>query len=92
MLEGGLQKLRHPHEKIIRIELIAIGLSFFIGLIALIQASIFFLIIAFYFIVISLVCDAFSHSYTSNRQLQSIKQAIRASILFILATGLIFLL
>ena len=84
--------MRHPYDKIIRLELIALGLSIVTGLIALIQASILFIILCFYFSVLSLACDAFSHLYTSNRRVQSIKQAIRAVILLIASTALIFFL
>lgn len=84
--------MRHPYEKIIRIELIALGISILTVIIALIQASVLFIILAIYFIIVSLACDAFAHSFTTNRQLQSLKQAIRAGILFLLATALIFFL
>ena len=84
--------MRHPYDKIMRLELLALGLSIVTGVIALIQASILFIILCFYFCVLSLACDAFSHLYTSHRQLQSLKQAIRAAILFIVSTALIFFL
>ena len=84
--------MRHPYEKIMRLELIAIGLSILTGIIALFQASVLFILLAIYLIIISLACDAFTHNFTTYRQLQSLKQAIRAGILFLLATALIFLL
>ncbi|GEM_PF-6676857 len=86
--------MRHSYEKIIQLELIALGLSILIGIIALIQASVLFITLAIYLIIVSLACDAFIHNFTAlaaNRQLQSLKQAIRAGILFLLATALIFL-
>lgn len=88
---GGVQ-LRHPYEKIMQLELLTLGASVLIGLIALIQASVFFIILSFYFIVLSLACDVFSHNYTSHRQQQGLKQAVRAGMLFFLTTVLIFLL
>lgn len=84
--------MKHPYEKIMRIELFSLGLSIFIGLIALIQSSILFILVSFYLAAISLACDAFNHNYTSHRRMQGLKQAIRAALLFLLATALIFLL
>ena len=84
--------MRHPYDKIMRLEMIALGLSIVTGILALIQASLLFIILCFYFSVLSLACDAFSHLYTSHRQVQGLKQAIRAAILFIVSTALIFIL
>lgn len=83
--------MRHTYEKIIQLEMLTLGLSLLIGLIALIQASFLFIILGFYFSTISLICDVLSHRYTSYQKIQGMKQAIRAGVLFFLTTVLIFI-
>ena len=83
--------MRHRYEKIVRVELITLGISPIVGLIALIQASFLLIILAILFISISLVCDALTHRYTSHQKVQEPKQIFRASVLLFLIIGLIFI-
>lgn len=85
--------MRHPYEKILRLELFTLGLSILTGFIALFQASVFLIVISFYLLAISLACDAFIHLYFHmyQREMQGMKQIIRGAVLFLLSTVLIFI-
>jgi hypothetical protein len=82
--------MRQTYEKVMQLELISLGLSIILGFIALLQGSVLVILISFYFLAVSLLCDAYSHQYTTHRQLQGGKQIARACILVILSTALIF--
>jgi len=73
-----------------QLELIMLGLSILLGFVAFLQSSIYLFLFAFYLLAISLACDAYGHQYTTRRELQGGKQLVRAVLLFILTTGLIF--
>ena len=83
--------MRNPYEKFIRIELISLVIVILISLIALIQGLFILVFFCFYLISLSLVCDALLHLYFRNSQ-QAGKQILRAVMLFILATYLLFAL
>lgn len=86
----GVKPVKQTYEKIMQLELLSLGLSIILGFIALFQASIYFIFISFYLLAISLACDAYSHQYTTHRQLQGKKQLARAVVLILLATSLLF--
>lgn len=83
--------MRHPYEKFARIELISLVIVILFGLIALIQGFLVLIFLCLYLISLSLVCDALLNLYLRNPH-QAGKQIIRAAMLFIFATYLIFLL
>lgn len=83
--------MKQTYEKVIQIELLTLGLSVVLGFIALFQSSILLVIFSFYLLSISLICDAYSHQYTSARMLQGKKQLIRAVVILLLASALYFL-
>ncbi|RDW22306.1 hypothetical protein CWR48_00945 [Oceanobacillus arenosus] len=83
--------MRHPYEKFARIELISLVIVILFGLIALIQGFLILIFFSLYLIALSLVCDALLHLYFRNSQ-QAGKQILRAVMLFIFATYLLFAL
>ncbi|MCF3942780.1 hypothetical protein [Oceanobacillus alkalisoli] len=83
--------MKQTYEKVIQLELLTLGLSVVLGFIALFQSSIFLVIFSFYLLGISLICDAYSHQYTSSRMLQGKKQLIRAAVILLLASALFLL-
>jgi hypothetical protein len=83
--------MRHPYEKFIRGELVAIVLAVIFGLIALIQGVFFLIIIGLYLVAASLVCDGLIAIYMRN-QVHGIKQLLRSVLLFLFATFLLLLL
>ncbi|GGA63849.1 hypothetical protein [Ornithinibacillus halotolerans] len=83
--------MRHPYEKFIRGELVAIGLALLFGLIALIQGIFILIIIGLYLVSASLAFDGLIGMNMRN-QVHGIKQLLRAGLLFIFATFLLFFL
>jgi len=83
--------MRHPYEKYIRLELITIILVFLLGIFAVIQSYIIFLFLGLYLLVVSLIFTALIEFYTYHTH-NAIKHALRALLLFIFTTYLIFLL
>lgn len=82
--------MKQPYEKVMQIELLTLGLAIILGFVALLQSSIYFMLLSFYLLAVSLVCDAYSHQYTTQRQWQGGKQVVRAVVLFFLATAVFF--
>jgi uncharacterized membrane protein len=82
--------MRHPYEKYIRLELITIILVFVLGLFALIQSYILFIFLGLYLLVVSLILTALIEFHTYNTH-EAIKHALRAILLFVFTTFLIFL-
>ncbi|WP_042221368.1 hypothetical protein [Oceanobacillus manasiensis] len=81
--------MRHPLEKVIRIELLSLALALVIGLISIIQGNLFLIIGSIYFIVISFCCTAILEWQTHQTE-QGAKHALRAFLLFLIATYLLF--
>ncbi|MCM3741693.1 hypothetical protein M3210_15675 [Oceanobacillus luteolus] len=82
--------MRHTYERILQLELITLGLSIVLGFISLFNGSLFFLFFSLYMLALSLACDAYSHQFTTYRNMQGIKQLVRAALIVILTTIFIF--
>jgi hypothetical protein len=83
--------MRHPYEKYIRLELITVIFVLVIGIFAIIQSYILFIFLGLYLLVISLILTALIEFHT-YRTHAAIKHALRAVLLFVFTTYLIFLL
>jgi hypothetical protein len=83
--------MRHPYEKFIRGELVAIGLALLFGLIALIQGIFLLIILCLYCIAASLAFDGLIGMNMRN-QTHGVKQLLRALLLFLFATFLLIFL
>ncbi|WP_096272812.1 hypothetical protein [Paucisalibacillus globulus] len=83
--------MRHPYEKFIRGELVAIGLALLFGLIALIQGIFLLIILCLYCIAVSLAFDGLIGMNMRN-QTHGVKQLVRALLLFLFATFLLIFL
>ncbi|GAB3048151.1 hypothetical protein [Virgibacillus ainsalahensis] len=81
--------MRHPYEKFMRIELIAIACVVLFGVIALIQGFLIFILLCFYLLALSIFCDAMILLYLHNPP-QAGKQFLRAVMVFIFTTYLFF--
>lgn len=81
--------MRHPYEKVIRIELISMISAVLIGIIALIKGYIIFIFICFFLITLSLFAEAIILWFTYQK-VQSGKQLIRAFMILILAVYIAF--
>lgn len=81
--------MRHPYEKFIRIELIAILIAILIGVIVLIKGYLILVFVCLYLLVLSLLAEAMI-AWSTHQKFQSGKQLVRAAIIFILATYMIF--
>lgn len=83
--------MRHPYEKFIRGELVAIGLAIFFGLIALIQGVFLLIVLCIYLIAASLVFDGLI-ALNSYNPTQGVKQLARSVLLILFATFLLLFL
>ncbi|GIO26805.1 hypothetical protein [Ornithinibacillus bavariensis] len=83
--------MRHPYEKFIRGELVAIGLAVFFGLIALIQGVFLLIILGLFLVAASLICDGLIALYMQN-QIHGVKQLLRSILLILFVTILLILL
>ncbi|CEI80703.1 hypothetical protein [Oceanobacillus oncorhynchi] len=81
--------MRHPLEKFIRMEMLAIIGGLFAGIFAWITGWMFFLFLACYLFVFSMLSNVFILLYT-HRASDAMKQVIRAFLLFIFLTSLFF--
>ncbi|WP_077602311.1 hypothetical protein [Oceanobacillus sojae] len=81
--------MRHPLEKFIRIEAIAIVGGLFIGILAWITGWMLLLFFACYLFVLSMLADALILLHT-RRSSDAVKQVIRAVLLFLFITSLYF--
>lgn len=79
--------MRHPYEKIIRIELFSIGFAVLFGIFAFIQGYTILMFVCFYLISISLVAEAMVAWLTYHKE-QAIKSIIRAILIFMMSTYL----
>jgi|GEM_PF-1816454 len=78
----------HQREKFNKLTIIFLGLAIIIGLIGMIKSFQFFILIALVFIGGSLITEAF-YFFISLRQIDSLKQIIRAILIIILAVYLL---
>ncbi|WP_047983830.1 hypothetical protein [Ornithinibacillus californiensis] len=83
--------MRHPYEKFIRGELVAIGLALVFGLIALIQGVFLLIILCLYLVAASLIFDGLIAMNMRN-QAHGAKQILRSVLLILLATFLLIFL
>ncbi|MBC5635588.1 MULTISPECIES: hypothetical protein [Ornithinibacillus] len=83
--------MRHPYNKFIQGELVAIGLAIVCGLIALIQGVFLLIVICLYLLAASLVFDGLIAMNMRNPN-HGVKQMLRAAILFLLTTFLFIFL
>lgn len=83
--------MRHPYEKFIRGELVAIGLAILFGLIALIQGLFLLIVLSIYLVAASLFFDGLI-ALNSYNQTQGIKQLARSILLILFATFLLLFL
>ncbi|WP_010096022.1 hypothetical protein [Ornithinibacillus scapharcae] len=83
--------MRHPYEKFIRGELVAIGLAIIFGLIALIQGIFLLIVLCIYLVAASLIFDGLL-AINSYNQTQGFKQLARSVLLILFATFLLLFL
>lgn len=81
--------MRHPYEKIIRIELVSMASAVLIGIVAFIQGYLILIFLCFFLIILSLLAEAITLWFTYQK-IQSGKQLIRAFIILMLTVYLIF--
>nr|GGG70927.1 hypothetical protein GCM10011398_13840 [Virgibacillus oceani] len=81
--------MRHPYEKFIRLELIAILVAVVIGLFALIKGFLLIVILALYMLAFSLASGAIVE-WNMNQTNQAGKHFLQAILLFIFTTYMIF--
>ncbi|PAV31414.1 hypothetical protein CIL05_01805 [Virgibacillus profundi] len=83
--------MRHPFEKFIRLELLSIVCVILFGLIALIQGYLLLIFLSLYLLAIGLLCNAMIEWYT-HQSASAGKQVLRAIMIFLFTTYLMFLL
>lgn len=81
--------MNHPYGKFIKIELLLIACTVLFGLVALFQGYLFLVLVSFYLIAGSLLCDALV-SLKSNHTAEAGKQITRALMLVLLVTFVVF--
>ncbi len=81
--------MHHERDKYNLMSIGSLGLALIIGLFAMIKSFLLLIIISFYLIAVSLICEALLLNI-SFRQLEGIKQLARALVLIILITYLLF--
>ncbi|RLL42845.1 hypothetical protein D8M04_14955 [Oceanobacillus piezotolerans] len=81
--------MRHPMKKFALIELVSLGIVIILGTFALIKGFLFLIVLCIYLLSLSLLCDGLIY-YQKNDVPHAGKQAIRAFLLFIFATYLLF--
>lgn len=81
--------MRSPMEKFTLIEIISIGIGSILGLFAMIQGYLILLLLTFYLIAISLICEAFIFLHKRDTA-HAGKQIVRAVCIFIFITYMIF--
>ncbi|MFD1064571.1 hypothetical protein [Oceanobacillus locisalsi] len=83
--------MKHPLEKFIRMEVLAMIAGLFIGVLAWITGWVLFLFLACYLFIGSMFSHALILLHT-RRGSDGIKQALRAMLLFLFITSLFFYL
>ncbi|MEC5424421.1 hypothetical protein QGM71_13050 [Virgibacillus sp. C22-A2] len=81
--------MRHPYEKFIRIELLSLASAILIGIIALAQGYTLLIFLCLYLLALSLACNALIELHRHEAD-QAGKQILRAIMLFILASFMLF--
>lgn len=81
--------MKSPLEKFTLVEILSIGIAAVVGLFAMIQGYLILLFITFFFIAISLVCEAFIFLHKKDTA-HAGKQLVRAVCIFIFITYMIF--
>lgn len=81
--------MRHPFEKLIRVEILSIIGAGMIGIFMVFQGFILLMIISLYLLALSMIAEAIIKWHMNDKK-QSAKQFSRSIILFILTTYLIF--
>lgn len=81
--------MRHPYEKFIQLELLAIICAVVFGFFAMIQSYLFLILISFYLIAISLFLNAITYWYL-RRTMDAFKQLVRALMLAFFITFIVF--
>jgi len=89
-MERG-SNLRHPYEKYIRLEFLTIIFVIILALFAIIQSYTLFIFVGLYLLVMSLILTALIDFHTYRTQ-EAMKHVLRAALLFVFATYLIFAL
>lgn len=75
--------MRHPYEKLIKIEIATILLAILIGMLAIIKGVLTLVFISLLLLTLSLLAEALS-ALSTHQRFQGIKQLIRSAIIFIL--------
>ncbi len=83
--------MRHPYNKFIRGELVAIVLAILFGLIALIQGVFLLIVICLFLVAASLIFDGLI-AINMRNQAHGIKQIMRSVLILMLALFLLILL
>lgn len=81
--------MRHPYEKFIRLELVTLVLVVVIGFISVFQGYPIIMLFCLYLLSISIFCEALIHMNTF-RTTEGIKQFVKAFMLMLLTTILLF--
>lgn len=81
--------MRHPYEKFIRLELIALILAVFAGIIVLIKGFILLAILLIYLIACALCCEGMIELSTHNRN-HAVKHFLQAILIFVFMSYIVF--
>lgn len=81
--------MRHPYEKFIRLELIALILAVFAGIIVLVKGFILLAIFLIYLVACALCCEGMIELNTHNRN-HAIKHFLQAILIFVFMSYLVF--
>ncbi|MEI3604263.1 hypothetical protein SPD48_01045 [Pseudogracilibacillus sp. SE30717A] len=81
--------MQHERDKYNLLSIGSLGLAILIGFIAMIKSTFLLIIVSFYMIAASLICEALLLNI-SFRQIEGLKQLARAIVLIIFVTYLLF--
>lgn len=81
--------MRHPFEKIIRIEIFSLIAAGVITILIIFQGFISLMVVPMLLLSLSMIAEAVIHWHMNQKE-QAIKQASRSIILFVLVTYFIF--
>jgi hypothetical protein len=81
--------MRHPHEKFIRLELLAILLAVIIGIIALLKGFLLVMVLTLYLITFSMIFGALVE-WNTRQTNQAGVHFLQAALLFVFTTYLLF--
>lgn len=81
--------MRHPYEKLMRIEIIGIISALLLGIFSWATGWFLFFFIACYLLILSMLCNCLILLHI-RRQTDALKQMIRAALLFLFITSLYF--